>query len=693
MSAKMEEIVQGLLSSMKQAGMPKTSSYDAVAVVRRIEDGYAWVHFEGGEDETPVRLTINCKPGDTVQVRVSGGTAFLVGNGTAPPTDDTRANAAITTADIAAMQAERASVAANSAIESASIAAEAASDAQESADAAQVSANNANEYAARALGNLSTVQSVTETLSWITSHGTMTLTSDTALDPTHVYFVVDANGDYVVGSTHYSVVTEPNADDLGIYYVLSIDESLNNYVATHLAVTNEGLWILPESTGYKILIATGSGTTYTAAGTYVIDASGKTVAKFGSDVILGDASKSHVKISNTKFLLYGTNGSTVVAEFGVKNDGTTGIASITETGKTEWSSTIDGVSYYGFSTSYTVLNLVSCKIGNTDVTSSTMINASRHFVYNSLFTLSTEITLVYTTKEPVSYAQFNGATANGRRAFSNGPTSYANGSNSASFGVYARANGDTSFAEGYSTLASGMYSHAEGYKSIASGNSSHAGGFCCVAEEDSLTAIGQFNKTDATGLLFVVGNGFDESSRSNAFAVRLDGVTEAIGGLAIKKGSSQTDPPFYLCLNESFANGGNVGYLTKANMKKAMLADDSGWQSVTFTSDFANYSSANPPGTPVRYRRIGKRVELTGTARPTRTITGSADHVTMFTLASGFRPPNTVYGVMHGSTRNIWLITINTNGTVTFSRYGGYDAYVDVTNTTWLPIHISFFID
>lgn len=65
--------------------------YDTTAEVKRIEDGTAWVHFPGGEDETPVRMTVNANVGDNVQVRVSGGRAFIIGNGTAPPTDDGKA--------------------------------------------------------------------------------------------------------------------------------------------------------------------------------------------------------------------------------------------------------------------------------------------------------------------------------------------------------------------------------------------------------------------------------------------------------------------------------------------------------------------------------------------------------------------------------------------------------------------------
>ena len=77
------------------ASKPKTSPYDSTAVVKRVEDGVAWVQIPGGVDETPVKLTVNAEAGDTVQVRVSGGTAFLVGNSTAPPTDDKTARQAV----------------------------------------------------------------------------------------------------------------------------------------------------------------------------------------------------------------------------------------------------------------------------------------------------------------------------------------------------------------------------------------------------------------------------------------------------------------------------------------------------------------------------------------------------------------------------------------------------------------------
>lgn len=68
-----------------------TQPYDTRAEVVRVSGSTAYVHIPGGVAETPVTMTIACKKGDTVQVRVSGGRAWIVGNETAPPTDDAKA--------------------------------------------------------------------------------------------------------------------------------------------------------------------------------------------------------------------------------------------------------------------------------------------------------------------------------------------------------------------------------------------------------------------------------------------------------------------------------------------------------------------------------------------------------------------------------------------------------------------------
>lgn len=121
------------------AGQSKTSAYDTSATVTRVEGNTAWVHIPGGVTETPVKLTIAAKAGDTVQVRVSGGRAFLVGNATSPPTDDSVAYGATRTAAHARATADEAKQTADTANETAANASRTAAEAHDTAMASVAS--------------------------------------------------------------------------------------------------------------------------------------------------------------------------------------------------------------------------------------------------------------------------------------------------------------------------------------------------------------------------------------------------------------------------------------------------------------------------------------------------------------------------------------------------------------------------
>lgn len=549
-----------------KASKPKTSAYDTIAEVKRIEGNTAWVHIPGGKDETPVRKTINAQVGDTVQVRVSGGSAFLVGNASAPPTDDTEAVKAKKTAtdakdtaetasevaEDAARNAQTAHEAAQSAITSAQEAAEAAEDAQDSADAAQASATNANEYASRALGNLSTVQSVAETLTWITQHGTMTLTTDTSLDPTHVYFVRDANGDYTVGSYHYSIVAEPDADDLSTYYVLSIDESLNNYVGTHLALTSEGLWLLPASSGsYKVLIATGAGSTYTSAGIYLIDnvGTGAVMAKFTSnEMTIGEVlSGNYVLIDNDSVDIYHAN--TLIAHFGYgsgNNDqGGTSTAPYYTIGKRVANSSVGN---------YSVAN------GENVDASGFASNAEGHGTEASGYGSHAEGYGYYygagNQNNTYIKATNTGAHAEGFAAYgdiiASGIGSHAEGRGPID------ASGIGAHAEGDGTEASAYAAHAEGKDTVASGYASHAQNAHTIAESTDQTAMGRWNVADPNDkYALIIGNGDDDQNRSNAFVVKWDGTVEtAKGTLTAQTPTTTWTEPAVASNQATIQNGG-----------------------------------------------------------------------------------------------------------------------------------------
>ena len=473
----MNEVVKKLSQAIdKQADKAKTTAYDTPATVRRIEGDTAWVHIPGGVDETPVKLTISAKEGDQVQVRVSGGSAFMVGNGTNPPTDDTRANSAYSLASIAEGAAEnalgnaaRAREAADAAQASASAAESAAGDAVIAAGNAQTAAGDAQQSADSALVSLSTVEDVVGVLNWITSHGTMTLTSDITVNPAHVYFVVDPAGDYVVGGTHYSIVSEPKDAELSTYYELTVDESVQNYVATHIVVDSEGLWIVPDAGGNKVLIATGSGSTYTTAGTYIVGKVG------GVDTVLASFTASGAKIGQNTSYNAEVNSSGFILK---------------ASSSTAFSADSNGVYYAPSATSG---GFEVEKDGN-----------------------AVNLSLSDASERGSSYKT---ATASNKSVAYGGEVKYLDL--------------DSGTLVYIPTEASGNYSFAGGKGAVATGDASSAQGVGVLAGDTAQTVIGKFNDNDPNNAL-EIGNGTADNARSNALTVDWSGNVDIASGAKYK---------------------------------------------------------------------------------------------------------------------------------------------------------------
>lgn len=107
--SNMDKLAKELQSLIAASDARKPKPYDTQAKVLRVDGDTAWVHIPGGVDETPVKMTINAKKGDAVNIRVAGGSAWITGNSTRPPTDDTTAIVANTKANIATVTAAEAS--------------------------------------------------------------------------------------------------------------------------------------------------------------------------------------------------------------------------------------------------------------------------------------------------------------------------------------------------------------------------------------------------------------------------------------------------------------------------------------------------------------------------------------------------------------------------------------------------------
>lgn len=95
MSSSIDNLAKTLYKTLSDTESKSPKPADDQATVTKVDGDTVWVKIPGGTDETPVRRTISAKPGDVVQVRRSGGRAWITGNATNPPTDDSRANDAI----------------------------------------------------------------------------------------------------------------------------------------------------------------------------------------------------------------------------------------------------------------------------------------------------------------------------------------------------------------------------------------------------------------------------------------------------------------------------------------------------------------------------------------------------------------------------------------------------------------------
>ena len=116
----------------------------------------------------------------------------------------------------------------------------------------------------------------------------------------------------------------------------------------------------------------------------------------------------------------------------------------------------------------------------------------------------------------------DGSHAEGESTVATGEGSHAEGFESQAIGYYShaegaqsQATGPYSHAEGAGTQAIGLYSHTEGYTTTAIGDSSHAEGLGTVASGSHQHVQGQYNILSSAQAAFIVGNGVDNSNRSN----------------------------------------------------------------------------------------------------------------------------------------------------------------------------------
>lgn len=83
------EVLSNEINKIKKT-LTQTGS-DYTATVTRVDGNTAYVQMAGSEiSDTPVSMTINANVGDKVRVRVSNGRAWITGNDTLPPSNESK---------------------------------------------------------------------------------------------------------------------------------------------------------------------------------------------------------------------------------------------------------------------------------------------------------------------------------------------------------------------------------------------------------------------------------------------------------------------------------------------------------------------------------------------------------------------------------------------------------------------------
>lgn len=240
-----------------------------------------------------------------------------------------------------------------------------------------------------------------------------------------------------------------------------------------------------------------------------------------------------------------------------------------------------------------------------------------------------------------------------------GPRSYVIGMQSSATGEESMAIGSDVHSEGFRSIAIGQNgAAANGINAIAIGpeavvdcDYSAAIGPGTFANESHLFAIGQYNAMPDPndGIFFVIGSGIgtDPDERENAVEIDRNG-----------------------------------GIFTGQDIKD--------WQNIEIDPDnngFVEYNSNQRP----KGRRFGHMVELCGAVKPTSSK-ASGSNLTFARVPWRLTPDREVVQLCQGSNESSWLLTINTSGYLSVSRYRNGGSAVAIPNNAWLTFHVVYMV-
>lgn len=494
---------KGFIEAIKEATKEGKAAYDTVAKVTRVKEGTAWVHIDGGVDETPAELTINAAAGDTVRLRVSGGKAYLIGNNTDPPAsgqallvlgrstqevvDILKAN------NITAKTAIVEHLEANDAIiyklivdkldvSLANIT---------NATIANLKAGNAKVRGLDAYyANIDGANILEAFIGQVFNKNAMIEDAIvTTLDATGKITAVRINADYI------------NANTLKANRIIFLGTD-----GLFHQLNESGETSLPDQTGDNSL----NGSVITASSITADKLTVTDLSAFGADI-------AGLKLEDSSIHTYGKDNpySTVegwyigTADAGGGIEDNDGDIFLSEDGRD-----FDTRSemYNGFAIGNAV-EYMRFAGGILEIKSS---NLDANFLKRSEYLTQTEYTFGRRASGSEigdwSIAEGKDNIASGEASHAEGLETAASGNASHSEGYRTTASGNAAHAEGNGTVASGDYSHAEGRETKASGKNSHASGFHTSSDSDYQTVIGKYNEADTNDkYAFIIGGGAGET--------------------------------------------------------------------------------------------------------------------------------------------------------------------------------------
>ena len=197
--------------------------------------------------------------------------------------------------------AQSAEKSAQTAREAASSAQTDASVAHDMAQSARASADSATASASLAFNQLSIVEDIVGVIELISNNGRYELSGDVEVVSNKWYFTrsgegTDANP-YV-----YAIVNNPSGSpqENGWYELVDVQESIRNYVSSHIAVDDNGLWLQTDGTSSKVLISATDGVV-------MYGPNGKIISRYGETAQIGDPDGFHMTMDGAELGFYQAN--------------------------------------------------------------------------------------------------------------------------------------------------------------------------------------------------------------------------------------------------------------------------------------------------------------------------------------------------------------------------------------------------